>query len=107
MRVRLLKPRTCLRMIPPGLHEVVNVLAEIGIRQDTLEFLPRDRLQDGPRVMREVPQHRIQLQPQLIGSMIPRRTHIQGKLGQEMESLYVLGQKTILRVSNPCLFAHR
>src|SRR3982074_2672478 len=56
--------------------------------------------------MREVPQHRIQLPPQLIGRMIPRRTHIQGKLGQDMESLYVFGQRTILRLSNPCLFVH-
>src|SRR5688500_8929624 len=56
--------------------------------------------------MREGPQHRIQLLPHLVGGMIPRRPHIQGQLGQGIESLDVRGMRTLLRVAAPCLFAH-
>ncbi|HEY5475171.1 MAG TPA: hypothetical protein VIK11_00525 [Tepidiformaceae bacterium] len=82
LRVGLLKPRRRLRCSPPGLHEIVNVLAESGISESTLEFLSRDRLYDGPGVIREFPEHRVQPPPHLVSGMIPRRSHVQGKLGQ-------------------------
>jgi hypothetical protein len=56
--------------------------------------------------MGELPQHGIQLPPYLVGGMIPRRTHIQGKLGQGIKSLYVGGKKTRLRVADSYLFVH-
>jgi hypothetical protein len=37
----------------------------------------------------EFPQNRIQLLPYFVGGVIPRRTHIQGKLGKGIESFYV------------------
>ena len=91
LRVGLLKPRGRLRRIAPGLHQIVDAFAESGIGQITLELLPRDRLQDDPRVVRELPQHRIQLPPHLVGGVVPRRTHIQGKLGQGIKPLDVRG----------------
>ena len=66
-----LKPGGCLRGVPPGLHQIINVLAKGGIRQHRLEFLSRDRLQDDPGVVRDIPQHRIQHPPHLVGGMIP------------------------------------
>jgi len=33
-----------IRSIPPGLDQIVNVFAESAVGQNTLEFLPRDRL---------------------------------------------------------------
>jgi hypothetical protein len=41
--------------------------------------------------MRELPQQGIKLPPHLVGDMIPRPTHIQGKLGQGIESLDIRG----------------
>ena len=61
LRVRLLKPRRRLRSIAPGLNQIVNFFAESAVSQNTLEFIPRDRLQHNPWVMRELPQHRIEL----------------------------------------------
>ena len=71
LRIGLLEPRRCLCGIAPGLHQVVQVLAESGVGQNTLEFLPRDRLQNAPGVMGELPQHRVELPPHLVGGMIP------------------------------------
>ena len=87
----LLKPCRRHRGIPPDLHQVVDCVAESGIGQDSLEFLPGDRLQDDPSVVGELPQNRIQLLPHCVGGVIPRRTHIQGKLGKGIESFYVRG----------------
>ncbi|MBS1136999.1 MAG: hypothetical protein H6R11_953 [Proteobacteria bacterium] len=91
LRVGLLKPAGRLRRLSPGLHQVVHVLAESGVGQHMPQFLPRDRLQDDPGVIRELPQHGIQLPPHLVGGMIPCPAHIQCKLGQGIESLYVRG----------------
>ena len=83
----LLKPRGRLRRLPPGLHQVINVLAKNGIGQHSLDLVARDRLQDNPGVMRDFPQFGIKLPPHFVGRMIPRPAHIQGKLGQGIESL--------------------
>jgi hypothetical protein len=39
---------------------------------------------------------RYKFPPHLIGGMVPRRAHIQGKLGQWLEAFYVCGQNTPL-----------
>ena len=38
--------------------------------------------------------------------MVPRRAHIQGKLGQGIESIDVREQKAFFRVTDSYLFAH-
>ena len=60
------------RGVPPDLHQIVNIFSESGIGQNLLELLPRDRLQNDPGVMRELPQRRIQLPPHLVGGVLPR-----------------------------------
>ena len=83
----LLKPRGRLQRLPPGLHQVIDVLAENGIGQHALDLVARDRLQDNPGVMREFPQFGIKLPPHFVGGMIPRPAQIQGQLRQGIESL--------------------
>src|ERR1700693_5999480 len=56
--------------------------------------------------MRDLPQHRIQMPPYLVGGVIPRRTHIQGEFGQGIETLYVRARKLLLGVNVSCRFAH-
>ena len=102
----LLKPRGRLRRLPPGLHQVINVLAKNGIGQHALDLVARDRLQDNPGVMRDFPQFGIKLPPHFVGGMIPRPAHIQGQLRQGIESLDFRGQKAVDRVADTCLFAH-
>ena len=106
LRMVLLKPRRRLRRLPPGLHQVIDVLAEGGIGQHALELVARDRLQDDPGVMRDLPQCGIELPPHFVGGMIPRPAHIQGQLRQGIESLDFRGQKAVDRVADARLFAH-
>ncbi len=87
LRMILLKPRGRLRRLPPGLHQVIDVLAKSGIGQHALDLVARDRLQDDPGVMRDLPQCGIKLPPHFVGGMIPRPAHIQGQLRQGIESL--------------------
>src|SRR5271166_4314199 len=72
---------------PPDLQQIVDVFAESRIGQVTPKLFPRDRLQDDPRVVRELPQHWVQLPPQLVGGVVPRQTQIQRKLGQRIKPL--------------------
>ena len=74
----LLKPGRRLRSLTLGLQQVINVLAEGGIRQHSLELIARDRLQDNPGVLREFPQRGIKPAPDVIGGVIPRPAQIQG-----------------------------
>ncbi len=83
----LLKPRLRLRRVTLGSQKGRDVLTEGRIRQLALEFVPRDRLQDNPRVLRELPKLGIQQPPHLVASVVPRRAHIQGKLSQGIEAL--------------------
>ena len=48
----------------------------------------------------------IELAPQVVGSVIPRPTHIQGQLGQGIESLDFRGQQAVSRVADTCWFTH-
>jgi len=87
--MRSLKPRGGFRRLTPGLHEVIDAFAEGGIGCHAPEPVPGDRLQDGPGVIRELPQRGIKLSPYLVGSVIPRPAHIQSELDQRIESLDV------------------
>ena len=55
MRMILLKPRGRRCRVLLGFHEGVDLFTEDGIGQHTLKLVPRDRLQDNPRIMREFP----------------------------------------------------
>ena len=56
VRMILLKPSGRLRRLTSCLPQVVNLLAKGGVGQNTLDFSPRDRLQDHPRVVGDLPQ---------------------------------------------------
>ena len=83
----LLKPRGRLRRLTLGSDRSSTLLRKAGSASTALELVPRDRLQDNPGVMREFPQRGIKLPPHFVGGMIPRPAHIQGELGQGIESL--------------------
>src|ERR1700759_1258952 len=104
--MRLLKPCGRVRGIPPRLHETVEVLAESGLGQYALDLFPGDSLQDCPRVVREVPQHGIELPPYVVARVIPRRTHVQGELCQGVEPGCARGRSTLLRISGRAWPAH-
>jgi len=102
----LLKPHRRLQRLPPFLHQAIDVFAKNGIGQHALDPIARDRLQNNPGVMRDLPQFGIELPPHFVGGMIPRPTHIQGQLRQGIESLDFRGQKVVYRVADAGLFAH-
>jgi hypothetical protein len=52
-----------------------------------LDPVSRNRLQDHPWVMRDVPQFGIQLPSHVVGSMIPKPARIQGEFRQRIEPL--------------------
>ena len=83
----LLKPRGRLRRLTLGLQQRIDRSYGSRVGQSALESVPRDRLQDNPGVMRELPKLGIELPPHFVGGMVPRRAHIQGKLGQGIEAL--------------------
>ena len=82
-----LKPRGRFRRLPAGRYQIVDILAKNGIAQHALDAVARDCLQDDPGVMRDLPELGIKLPPHFVGGMIPRPVHIQGELGQGIESL--------------------
>ena len=86
LRMGLLKPGGRLRRLSPASREVIDLLAEGGLGRDPPELIPRDRLQHGPGIMREVPQHGIELPPHLIGGMVPRPAQIQRQRGEGLVS---------------------
>ena len=102
----LLKPRGRLRRLPSGFDQVIDVLAENGIGQHALDLVARDRLQDDPGVVRDLPQFGIKLPPHFVGGMIPRPAHIQGQFRQGIEPLDFRGQKIVDWVAGTGLFAH-
>jgi hypothetical protein len=53
------------------LCQVIDALAENGIIGQSFDPLPRYGLQYAPWIARELPQHRIELPPHIIGSVIP------------------------------------
>ena len=102
----MLKPGGRRRGMLPGLHEGIHLAAKAGIGEHALELVSRDRLQKAPGVVRQLPLHGIELPPHFVGAMIPRRAHIQGELGERIESLDVRGQWTVCRLSDRFLFDH-
>src|SRR5664280_3536765 len=97
--------RRSMRSCTPGVHERIDLRAEGRIGRNALEFVPRDRLQNNPGVMSELPERGVKLSPYLVGDMIPRPAHIQGKLGQGIEAFDVRGQRTVDRLDGGCLRA--
>ena len=63
----LLKPSGRLRRLPAGFDQAIDVLPENGIGQHALDLVARDRLQDDPGVMRDLPQFGIKLPPHFVG----------------------------------------
>ena len=106
LRMILLKPRRRFRRLPAGFDQAIYVLPENGIGQHALDPVARDRLQDHPGVMRDLPQFGIKLPPHFVGGMIPRPAHIQGEFRQGIESLDFRGQKIVDGVAGAGLFAH-
>ena len=82
-----LKPRGRFRRLPTGFDQTIYVFPESGIGQHALDLVARDRLQNDPGVMRDLPQFGIKLPPHFVGGMIPRPVHIQGEFRQGIESL--------------------
>jgi len=103
----LLKPCGRLRRLTLCPQVVINVLTESRICQHMFELVPRDRLQDNPRILREVPQDGIKRAPHSVRGMVPRPAHVQGKLRQRIEPLDVRGKKAVYGVADACFFAHR
>jgi hypothetical protein len=56
--------------------------------------------------VREFPQFGIKVPPHSVSGMIPRRAHIQRKLGQGIKSFDFRGQKAVDRVVGTRLVAH-
>ena len=83
----LLKPCRRLRRLMLRSQQVVNVLTEGRIGEHALDLIARDRLQDDPGILRELPQWRIKRAPHFVGAMVPRPAHVQGKLRQGLEPL--------------------
>ena len=69
--MRLLKPGGRLGCLTPGFHEGINLFAENGNVQCALEPVPRDGLQHDPGVVREVPEHGVELLSHFVGRVIP------------------------------------
>ena len=64
--------------VPPGPHAVVRHPAEGGIGQGLLEPVPGDGLQDHPGVPGQLPEGRVQLAPELVGTVVPGPAQVQG-----------------------------
>jgi hypothetical protein len=102
----LLKPCGHVRRLTLGLQMVINVLTEGRIAQRPFDLIPRDRLQDHPGILREVPQNWIECAPNSVSGVVPRPAHIQSKLSQGVEPFYFRGQKAVYRVADTGSFAH-
>ena len=97
LRMRVLKPGGRLRRLTRGVQQIIDVLPEARIGQHALELVPRDRLQDHPRILREFPQDGIERAPHAVGGMVPRPPHIQGQRGQGIEPLDFRGEQVVDR----------
>ena len=80
--VLLLKPAGFRRRLPLGLHQAVEQCAKVPVGQGTRELFARDGLKDHIGMMRELPEHRIEPPPQLIGTVIPRPAQVHGQFSQ-------------------------
>ena len=106
VRMILLKPGGRTRRLPAGFHQAVHIFPKNGVGQYALNLVPRDRLQDDPGILRDLPQFGIKLAPHFVGRMIPRPAHVQRKLRQGIEALDFGGQKVVDRVADAGSFTH-
>jgi len=102
----LLKPRGRFRRLPARFDQTIHGFSEGGIGQRALDLLARDRLQDHPGVMRDLPQFGIKMPPYFVGGVIPRPMHVQREFRQRVEALDSGGQEVVYRVADARLVAH-
>ena len=102
----LLKPRGRLRRVTLSSQQIINALTESRIDHYTLELVPRNCLQDNPRILREFPQYGIKSAPHFVRRMVPRPAHVQRKLCQGIEPLDFRGKEAVDRVADASLSAH-
>jgi hypothetical protein len=101
-----LEPRGRRRRIPSGTHKVGAAFAEHGVSRQALDAILRDRLKHRPRVVRQIPQHRIELPPHFIRGMVPGPLHIQRKLGERIEPLDFSRHHALYWIGHMLRFAH-
>ncbi len=101
-----LEPCGRVRRLPAGFDQAIYILPESGIGQHALDLVPRDRLQDDPGVMRNLPQFGIKQPPHFVGGMVPGPMHIQGEFRQGVEALDFGGQEVVDGVAGTDVFAH-
>ena len=102
----LLKPCGRLGGLTFGTQQVINILTQRGVGQHVLESIPRDRLQNHPRILREFPQDRIKSAPQSVRGMVPRPAQVEGKLCQRIKSVDFRRKKAMDREGCAFFFAH-
>ena len=93
-RVCLLEPRARLRRLLAGVQQILDVLAKRGIFQRLPHNVARHRLQHDPGIARQLPKHRIEPAPQVIGGMVPGRPHVQRKGCQGIVTWGDFGRRT-------------
>jgi hypothetical protein len=72
MRMIFLKPRRVLGRLTTSVEQIVDSLAKSGIAHSLPDLVPRDCLQNNPRIVREIPQHGIQPTPHGVCGVVPR-----------------------------------
>ena len=70
--MRLLEPRGGLLRVATGLKQTIDVCTKCVIGHGLPKLVARDGLQNYPRIVGELPQHRIQTTPDHVGRMVPR-----------------------------------
>ena len=71
LRILVLEPGGRLVRPSPGLHEGIHQAAESRIGEGAPEAVFRDRLQESPGVVRELPLDGIEGSPHLVGAVVP------------------------------------
>ena len=102
----LLKPCGRLGGLTFGSQQVINILMQRGVGQDVLESIPRDRLQNHPRILGKFPEDRIKSAPQLVRRMVPCPAQVERKLRQRIKSVYFRRKKPMDREAAAFFLAH-
>gem|GEM_PF-2602103 len=81
---RARKPAGRLHGFTLGLQQLTEALAERGVVQSGLEFLARDSLENGPRIVGQLPEFGVELAPEFPFRRIPGPAQVQGQFGQRL-----------------------
>ncbi len=103
----VLKPRRRFRRLLTYFDQTIYAFTENGIGQHALNLVARDRLQDDPGVVCNLPQLRIELPPHFVGGVIPRPMHIQGKFRQTIAALDLSGHYDVFGADDICICLQR